>query len=754
MLSYLRLSCRARTRAEHLRGSVGRQRYISGGGATASSYRDRGDDATTNGEPSAALLAYRRWGHLEAAIDPLSRPRPPRPELAVAVEPWVRNVYASSIGAEFEHVDSAEEREWIAQELEAAVPSFQPSLAARRNAWLHMTQAELLELYLARKFPSFKRYSGEGSEALLPAVDALLAAAAAANAGEVVIGMAHRGRLAMACTLLGYSPRHLFRKVTGLDEFSLAQPGLDDVTSHLSTSHVRSYSPGVGVRATLLPNPSHLEAVNPVAAGTVRSVLDAAGKQSALCLTIHGDAAVSGQGIVAELFAMSKLPGYSVSGTIHVVTNNQVGFTSEALTSRSSEYATDFAKIVSAPVFHVGEDIRSVLLVCRIASEYWQRFRKDVVIDLIGFRRHGHNEVDEPAFTNPLLYSRIRSLASLPSRYADALVKEGVLSEATREATKAKVNAFLDAEFAASKTEFTVASGALPSSVSGAVTACCNFGDGWGSMGFPSQMDLQRSPDTGVDSAALQHIGAASVALPEGFQLHDRLLRAHVAPRLAALGLDQASGAGMVATHATLPAAAPGSAAAAAAGWSPALRSIDWSTAEALAFGSLMQAGVSVRLSGQDSSRGTFSQRHAVLVDQATGDRHTPLNAMPGLPSSARFEAHSSLLSEAAVLGFDYGYSIRAPNALVMWEAQFGDFANCAQVIVDAFVSSGESKWLQQSGLVLLLPHGFDGAGPEHVGVPSVCLVSSYMMDFCIPDVYLLIDDRFHQHCALSLSSD
>ena len=405
---------------------------------------------------------------------------------------------------------------------------------------------------------------------------------------------------------------------------------------------------------------------------------------------------------------MSLLPGYSVGGTVHIVTNNQVGFTAEgALSGRSSRYASDMAKVAGAPVLHVNaESLREVALAARLAVAYRSAFRKDVVLDLIGFRRHGHNELDEPAFTSPRMWAAIRALPSFPSRLAAALEGEGVLAPGARAAMASKLSTHLEAEFAAAAggAGYTRASGSLgvappppptgaPPPPGGLVVADGSaFGGKWAGIRQAAPAETLASPPTGVALEALRGLAAASVRVPPGFRVHERLLRGHVAPRLAAVGLGEAP-----------PAPA----------WSASAASIDWATAEALALGSLLSAGHDVRLSGQDSQRGTFSHRHAVLHDQASGAQHAPLGAL-GTPGAGRLSAVSSLLSEMAVLGFEYGYSWESPSPLVLWEAQFGDFANGAQGIIDAFIASGESKWLRASALTLLLPHGYDGAGPEH----------------------------------------
>jgi probable 2-oxoglutarate dehydrogenase E1 component DHKTD1 len=591
----------------------------------------------------STLDPFRRFGHLEATINPLA-PRPARPDALrqdqFSQSDWERGreVYCGAIGAEFEHIDVAAERVWWAQQLETYMPSvsgFQMTTGQRRNVYTLLQQAEQFELFVAKKWPSFKRYSGEGTDSMLPALDALFAAAASRGVSDVVIGQAHRGRLGLLTSILRYPARKLFHKIGGNNDIPDSVQGIDDVSSHIGACTDRRYGSGSDARTlhlTLLPNSSHLEAINPVAVGKTRARRDESGRD-AMCLLIHGDAAASGQGVVAETYALSRLEGYSVGGTVHVITNNLLGFTcvgfvcgnlaalclsppslsltlslslslsicmscsADASAGRSSTYASDVSKTVGAPVLHVnGESMREVLLACRLAADYRATFGKDVVIDLIGYRRHGHNELDEPSFTSPLLYSRIRARQTFPASYASSLMSAGEISPEQHRALIDRLQTHLETEFKATAA-FSPATGSLGvgSSTGGTpgthvVSDGTAFSGRWKNMRQAAPAEMMHSPATGVAVSELLRVGAASVALPPSFHAHDRLLRSHVHARLQSLGSADGEGS-----------------------------AVDWSTAEALAFGTLLEAGYRVRISGQDAQRGTFSHRHAVFVDQARG---------------------------------------------------------------------------------------------------------------------------------------
>jgi 2-oxoglutarate dehydrogenase complex dehydrogenase (E1) component-like enzyme len=582
--------------------------------------------------PAEVLDAFRRHGHLRAQLSPLAsaglggdRVVDVLPQRGVYLDLDAR--YCGSIGFEFMHCATTVEREFFMREVEGGGKSTAAAGAAERNAAALMLRGAELEGFLSRRYPGLKQYGGAGTETLLPCVDAIVRAAGAGGAKKVVIGQAHRGRLALLVALLNYPARKLFWKLDGNDEIPGTEPGLDDVSSHIYQSTALA-----GVRVSLLPNPSHLEGVNPVVAGRVRAARDAG--ESALALLIHGDGAFSGQGVVAECFAASKTPGFDVGGTVHVVTNNLLAFTAASGVGRSSTYASDAAKAVDAPVLHVNaEDVGAVLAAAALAVRYRDAFARDVLIDLIGYRRAGHNEVDEPAFTSPKLYAEIRARKPFAAAFG-----ERVLGAEGAAAVVARACAHLDKELATARAgggapdgaPFTQAggatgagSGALASSDGTHVVADGTaFGGAWrGVRPARSDSELAANPATGAPLEALRAAGAASVTLPPPpFAPHERLLRGHVAPRLAAL-------------------AAP-----------PTEPKIDWATGEALAFGLALGEGRALRLSGQDVERGTFSHRHAVFVDSATEAR---AQAFPH--ANGRFRVHSSLLSEEGVLGFEYG---------------------------------------------------------------------------------------------------
>lgn len=673
--------------------------------------------------PTFIMDTYRRYGHHEALLDPLQlHQRPARKELdTVGRQATYDSLYGnrSYIGFEIDHIDSATEREFWYRIIEQGTFLQPLSYSEQRNTAILLTEGQTLEAFLEKKMPTLKRYSGEGCETLLPAVHTILTTLMQQNVQEVVIGQAHRGRLALLTSILKYSPKKLFWKLQGYNDIPDNVPGIDDVASHIYMSHVMkdpSNPLTTRMNITLLPNPSHLEAVNPVVTGKVRAKLDE--NINACGILIHGDAACSGQGIVAETYQLARLPGYSTKGTIHIITNNQLGFTSDHQSGRSSTYASDFAKIIGVPVLHVNaERPQEIIHACRTAVQYRQQFQQDVVIDIIGYRKYGHNEVDEPSFTNPLMYKQIRQQEPFAVRYG----KE-VLTDEGRDKLATKLNAYLETEYQVAMGKnagkdtlvFTKETGSTGKGDGTLGSGTHIVGDGtayngkWKDMvvkGSPTNLSTpgNDAPTTGIPVPILQQIGKMSVQYPStSFQLHDRLLRTHVQARLESIGLGSSKNGKEVTITMQ--------------------RTIDWSTAEALAWGSLLQEGKSIRISGQDVQRGTFSHRHAVLVDQQNGNKYIPLNNMTKLPiptdgqnsRTGKLHIYSSLLSEMAVLGYEYGYSLENPHNLVLWEAQFGDFANCAQTIIDTFIVSSETKWLRSTGLVMLLPHGYDGAGPEH----------------------------------------
>ncbi|MEQ8366279.1 MAG: 2-oxoglutarate dehydrogenase E1 component, partial [Roseicyclus sp.] len=528
-----------------------------------------------------------------------------------------------------------------------------------------LVEAEGFEKFLHVKYMGTKRFGLDGGEALIPAMEQIIKRGGALGVRDIVIGMPHRGRLSVLANVMQKPYRAIFNEFQGGSFKPEDVDGSGDVKYHLGASSDREFD-GNSVHLSLTANPSHLEAVNPVVLGKVRAKQDQLGdteRTQVMGILLHGDAAFAGQGVVAEGLGLSGLRGHKTGGTMHIVVNNQIGFTTAPHFSRSSPYPTDIALMVEAPIFHVnGDDPEAVVHAAKVATEFRQKFHKDVVIDIICYRRFGHNEGDEPMFTNPLMYKKIKTQKTTLQLYTERLIKDGLIPEGEIEDAKAAFQSKLNEEFEAGK-EF------RPNKA--------DWLDGRWSHLDKQGKKYQRGR-TAIKPETMAEIGRALTTAPKGFNLHKtvgRLLE---------------SKAEMFATG----------------------KGFDWATAEALAFGSLLTEGYPVRLSGQDSTRGTFSQRHSGLVDQNTEDRYYPLNAIR--EGQKRYEVIDSMLSEYAVLGFEYGYSLAEPNALVMWEAQFGDFANGAQIMFDQFISSGERKWLRMSGLVMLLPHGFEGQGPEH----------------------------------------
>jgi 2-oxoglutarate dehydrogenase E1 component len=640
------------------------------------------------------VRAFRVGGHLEADLDPLHlEKRAPHPDLDFKshgfsesdlprkifihdllgrkqaslseIIEMLRRIYCGRIGVEYMHIQAPGERQWIEEKFETEQNSPAPTAEERKAILKSLVVAETFERFLDRRYTGTKRFSLEGAESLMPALEEILKRGSELGMREFVIGMPHRGRLNVLANFVGKPLAAIFAEFQGNATHPEDVHGSGDVKYHLGTSRDREVD-GLRFHLSLNPNPSHLEAVDPVVLGRVRAKQHEKGdreRERVVGILIHGDAAFAGQGIVAESFELSMLDGFRTGGTIHIVVNNQIGFTTNPTAARSSPCATDVAKFVQAPIFHVnGDDPEAVLRVTRAAVEYRQAFKKDVVIDLVCYRRHGHNETDEPAFTQPLMVRAIARHETTRQLYAERLTREGVIAEGEVESMAAAFVAELETAFAAAKSY-------RPNKADWLEGA-------W--TGFEPANGAERGGDTGVAIPLLREIGNALVTVPEGFHLNRKLARQFAAKRAAI-----AAGEG-----------------------------IDWASAEALAIGSLCVEGTHVRVCGQDTSRGTFSQRHAVLVDQETEARFVPINHLK--EGQAPFEIIDSPLSEAAVLGFEYGYSLSDPETLVLWEAQFGDFANGAQVFIDQFLASGEAKWLRMSGLVLLLPHGYEGQGPEH----------------------------------------
>ncbi len=640
------------------------------------------------------IRAYRVRGHLEADLDPLGLDkRGPYPELDYRsygfgeadldreiflnsvfgreraslrqIIAMLRQTYCGKIGVEYMHIQVPAERAWIQQKFETRDRRAALSAADRKEILEILTVAETFERFLDRRYTGTKRFGIEGGESLMPALEAILRRSAALGVRELVIGMPHRGRLNVLANFVGKPYAAIFSEFQGNSTNPEHVHGSGDVKYHLGTSADREIG-GRTIHLSLAANPSHLEAVDPVVLGKVRAKQQQRGdgaRNQVAGILMHGDAAFAGQGLVAESLELSELTGFSTGGTIHLIVNNQIGFTTAPSAARSSPYPSDVAKGVQAPIFHVnGDDPEAVVAVARIAAEYRREFNKDVVVDLFCYRRHGHNEGDEPAFTQPLMYRTIAAHPTTRQIYAARLVEEGVVPEGEPEAMAARFVARLEAEFAAAKSYRPNKADWLEGAWAGLEPA--PHGDG--------------GCDTGVAPTLLRELGQGLVSVPEGFRLNPKIARQLDAKRAA---IEAGEG-------------------------------IDWATAEALAIASLCAEGTHVRMSGQDSGRGTFSHRHAILVDQESEARWVPINHVRA--GQAPFEIIDSPLSEAAVVGFEYGYSLADPSTLVLWEAQFGDFANGAQVIIDQFLSAGEAKWLRMSGLVLLLPHGYEGQGPEH----------------------------------------
>ena len=601
---------------------------------------------------------FRRWGYLAATLDPLGFFSPPaHPELEDPgeLDSEARRIYCQTIGADFMHVADSERRKWIIQQMESA----SGANPGQERILERLIRAELFEQALQARFVGTKRYSMEGLAVLIPLLDQVVEASSASGVQQLVLAMSHRGRLNAMVHMVGRPPAEIFADFEDVDPRSVLGGG--DVKYHVGATGEYRTPSGRTVDIHLVSNPSHLEAVDPVAMGRARSKqarIGQPGRQHVLPVTIHGDAAFAGQGIWAETLNMGDLSAYAVGGTIHIIANNLIGFTTPPRAFQSSLFASDLGKRQSVPIFHVnGEDPDAVVRVGEIAAEYRTRFASDVIIDLIGFRRHGHSEVDDPTITQPLLYARIKDHPPLWQIYAR---KTGLDPAANLVQIRKE---FQDAFDTATKVTEHPVHHQLPAYWEPYERGCYN---------------VKYEVDTGVDSTQLGDVTAALTRYPEGFSVH---------PKVKKL-LEQRSEMGR------------GS------------RPVDFGMAEALAFGTLLLDGIPVRLSGQDTRRGTFNQRHAALIDTQSEAEYVPLEHLA--PDQAQVEIYDSPLSEASVLGFEYGYSRDYPEALVAWEAQFGDFSNGAQVIIDQFISAAEDKWDLPSGVVLLLPHGYEGQGPEH----------------------------------------
>ena len=579
----------------------------------------------------------------------------------------LRETYCGSIGVEFMHIMHPDEKAWIQQRIESIRNQTHFTIKGKRAILERLIEAEGFERFLQLKYTGTKRFGLDGAETMIPAVEQMLKRGAQLGVEEVVFGMPHRGRLNMLANIMHKPYVAILAEFQGSPAHPEDVQGAGDVKYHLGTSADRDFDGNV-IHLSLSANPSHLEAINTVVLGKTRAKQMQRGdteRSHVMSILLHGDAAFAGQGLVAEALDLSELKGYRTGGTIHLIVNNQIGFTTSPSYSRSSPYCSDVAKVVQAPIFHVnGDDPEAVVHVARIATEYRQEFKRDVVVDMFCYRRFGHNEADEPMFTQPIMYRTIAKHPSTREIYTQRLVGEGVVSEAEAETMNAEFRARLEADFEAASNY--------------KVNKADWLQGKWGGLKTLIGEEELHEDDTSVNIDMLRLIGQAIARPPKDFNVNPKILRLLDAKMKM---IENGTG-------------------------------IDWATGEALAFGSLLAESVAVRLSGQDSGRGTFSHRHAVLIDQEDERRYIPLNNISD--SQATFEVIDSPLNEAGVLGFEYGYSLSEPDALVLWEAQFGDFANGAQVIIDQFVSSAESKWLRLSGLVMLLPHGFEGQGPEH----------------------------------------
>ena len=640
------------------------------------------------------IRAYRIRGHLAADLDPLGmRNINNHPELdpksygfteadmdrpifidnvlglQVAsmrqIVQLVKRTYCGTFALQYMHISNPEEAAWLKERIEGYGKEVSFTREGRKAILNKMVEAEGFEKFLHVKYMGTKRFGLDGGESLIPAMEQIIKRGGALGVKDIVIGMPHRGRLSVLANVMGKPYRAIFNEFQGGSFKPEEVDGSGDVKYHLGASSDREFD-GNTVHLSLTANPSHLEAVNPVVLGKARAKQDQLSdreRTAVLPILLHGDAAFAGQGVVAECLQLSGIRGHRTGGTMHIIVNNQIGFTTAPHFSRSSPYPTDIALMVEAPIFHVnGDDPEAVVHAAKVATEFRQKFRKDVVIDIFCYRRFGHNEGDEPMFTNPIMYKRIKTHKTTLSLYTERLVKDGLIPEGEIEDMKAAFQAHLNDEFEAGKDY-------KPNKA--------DWLDGRWSHLESEKDDYQRG-ETAIAPETLSEVGKSLTRLPDGFPLHKtvgRLLE-HKKQMFD-------TGAGF-----------------------------DWATGEALAFGSLLTEGYPVRLAGQDSTRGTFSQRHSGIINQDTEERYYPLNQIR--EGQSRYEVIDSMLSEYAVLGFEYGYSLAEPNALTLWEAQFGDFANGAQIMFDQFISSGESKWLRMSGLVVLLPHGFEGQGPEH----------------------------------------
>jgi len=646
------------------------------------------------------IAAYRAIGHLQAHLDPLSSPPAPLAKLALPqfqlddsdldtsfdvgtylgggqmklrdVLASLQRTYCGHVGVEYVHIQDQDCRLWLQDRIEST--SLQPSFSKAQKVRIlrRVYKAELFEKFLHTKYVGQKRFSLEGGETIIAALDAVIDHCPDAGVEEIVMGMAHRGRLNVLCSVMRKSFDQLFEQFS--ENYIPDTVGGDgDVKYHLGYESILTTTSGKKVEVRLTANPSHLEIVDPVVEGKTRARQrirgDSDERRRVMALLIHGDAALAGQGVVAETLNFSQLPGYRTGGTVHFVINNQIGFTTDPRDARSTRYCTDVAKMIEAPIFHVnGDDPEAVCMVAQLALEFREEWKRDVFIDMVCFRRHGHNEADEPSFTQPTLYRKIAAHPLVSAIYTEQLVGEGSMTAAQGDSIKAEYSASLEENLAKAKSREASKAARAPRTLNPFKGSTAQY-----------QPEYHHTPvQTSVPAEEVDRIVRGLTTVPDTFRLNSKIKRL-----LDARAQAHRDGG-----------------------------PVDWGFGEALAFGSLLVEGTPVRLSGQDCERGTFSHRHAVLADIETGEKYTPLKNLD--PRQARFCVYNSILSEAAVLGFDYGYSLDYPDMLCLWEAQFGDFANGAQVVIDQFIVSGESKWQRTCGIVLLLPHGYEGQGPEH----------------------------------------
>ncbi|RKO96794.1 hypothetical protein CXG81DRAFT_12167 [Caulochytrium protostelioides] len=673
---------------------------------------------------NAAELDWRNYGFTEKDLER-------KISLGPTILPWFKGdreeltlreivdalhaTYCGTIGIEYGHIADRAACDWIRSRIE--VPTkYRYTPEYKRMILDRLMWSTEFERFAAAKFPSVKRFGLEGCESLIPGMKSLIDRSVDAGVNSIVMGMAHRGRLNVLSNVVRKPNEGIFNEISG-GHTDWSVEGSGDVKYHLGMNYVRPTPSGAMVHLSLAANPSHLEAANPVVAGKVRGLQfyqnDEAERSKAMAVTIHGDASFAGQGVVYETLGMMDLPGYTTGGTVHIIINNQIGFTTDPRYSRSTPYCSDVAKTVSAPILHVnGDDTEAVVYAMELAAEWRAKFKKDVVVDIVCYRRYGHNEIDQPSFTQPLMYQKIAKCPPVLEKYTAQLLKEGSITQDEVDGMRKRIIDILEDNYNASKTYKSSSKEWLSST--------------WTGFKSPAELAVEcvKTYSTGVEADLLRHIGQAAASYPSDFKVHNALSRV-----LKAREKTISEGVG-----------------------------IDWATAESMSFGSLLAQGTHVRLSGQDVERGTFSQRHALLHDQKTERQYVPLNNLVVadiVPSQNKFTVSNSSLSEFGILGFELGYSMVHPNQLVLWEAQFGDFANNAQCIIDQFICSGEQKWLQRTGLTMLLPHGYDGQGPEH----SSARLERYLA-LCDEDPYTMPDfegqhrgsyARQHQDCNMAV---